>query len=707
MIESASDRERYSQQASAFVNDLITSLRTYRSYPDGHPSVMAAARRVQERLATLADGGFFTLGVGRHALLANGEFIERNNHRFGEFAVQLSSFGIVTLTFSAELSLADLKGFTVVIARSRDEVWAEGGMQAALTRAGVVQIMASGIDPSLFTLSETKLSEGEYEDPWDRFLKEVMAGTFPVGREKLLQMLTTDPDRLADEVGRLLDQLPPAGRHISLQSLASIFAGIDFSAESELPGKASLETLLRFVLQLPLDLRKDFLLHLIASSGNGTGFSEILLGRLPQELILESLNSAQSSGLQLPPLVLKLLRKLAATATDEPLPPEESPPDVLQEQITTLLKQQDLEDYLPAAYRDVLFAILEADCLPKADLQILEALAATLDPDYQERHTAEVIVQIMKTVPAAERAAGISANLSGMVPMLLAAGDLVTLADLAEAFRSEGVSPPFADKGFTADILSLTKMVAREQYPLLRSILLAVGPPAIVQILSALADEENRSLRWLYLDILQSLGPEVRDAVIARLGDSRWFYVRNLLLLLGNFPDEETRMQVRRFTSHPHPKVRTEAIRTALLLRDPAAERILFQELASGDRERKLAAVLAAAASRSITVSHQILGIMTTHSTVYYDLELKSAAAQTLAAIGDPQVLPELELFLCSRNLFHPSKHLQLKLEVVSSLRRYSAHEADTFLGQLAAGKNRKIAQAAVEALRAPKGKAP
>lgn len=704
MIESASDRERYSQQASAFVNDLITSLRTSRSYPDGHPAVMAAARLVQKRLAPLVDGGFFTLDVGRHALLANGEFIERNNHRFGEFAAQLSSFGIISLIFGAGLSLADLKGFTAVIASSRDEVWAEGGMQASLTRAGVVQVMARGIDTSLFTLSDKQPSEGEYEDPWDRFLTEVMAGTFPVGRDKLLQMLTDDPGRLADEIGRLLDQLPPVGRQISLQSLASIFAGIDFSTEPELPGKASLETLLRFVLQLSLDLRKDFLLHLIASYGNDTGFSETLLARLPQELILESLNSAESSGMQLPPLVLKLLRKLAATATAEPLPPDESPPDVLQGKITTLLKQQDLDDYLPAAYRDVLFAILEADSLPKADLQILETLAATLDPDYQERHTAEVIVQIMKTVPAEERAAGISANLSGMVPMLLAAGDLVTLSDLAVAFRSEGVPPPFADKGFTADILNLAEMVSREQYPLLRLILVAIGEPAIVQILSALADEENRSLRWFYLDILQSLGPGLRDAVIARLGDSRWFYVRNLLLLLGNFPDEETRKQVRRFTSHTHPKVRTEAIRTALLLRDPGAERILFQELASGDRERKLAAVMAAAASRSVTVVHQILGIITTHTTVSYDLELKSAAAQTLAAIGSPQILPELELFLCSRNLFHPIKHLQLKLDVVSSLRRYSVHEAAAILRRLAAGNNRKIAQAAVEALRAPKG---
>lgn len=707
MIEPASYIDLHSHPAAAFVGDLITCLRTTRSYPDGHPAVAAAARRVQERLAPLVDGGLFTLGVGRHALLANGEFIERNNQRFSEFAVQLSSLGIVTLTFAAGLSLADLKEFTAVIARSRDEVWVEGGMQAALTRAGVVRIMARGIDPSLFTLSEMQPSEGEYEDPWDRFLREVMAGSFPVGRDKLLQMLMADPDRLADELGRLLDQLPPAGRQISLQSLASIFAGIDFSIESELPGKASLETLVRFVLQLPLDLRKDFLLHLIASSGNDTGFSEILLGRLPQELILESLNSAQSSGLQLPPLVLKLLRKLAATATEESLPPEESPPDVLQGKITTLLKQQDLEEYLPAAYRDALFAILETDRLPKADLQILETLAATLDPDYQERHTAEVIVQIMKTVPAEERAAGISANLQGMIPMLLAAGDLVTLADLAEAFHSEGASPPFADKGFTADILTLAKMVPREQYPLLRSILTAIGAPAIVQTLSALADEENRSLRWLYLDILQSLGAEVRDEVIARLGDSRWFFVRNLLLLLGNFPDEETRRQVRRFTSHAHPKVRTEAIRTALLLRDPAAERILFQELASGDRERKLAAVLAAAASRSVAVARQILGIITTHTTVGYDLELKSAAVKTLAAIGNPQILPELELFLCSRNLFHPVKHLQLKLDIVNSLWRYSAHEADAFLRQLAAGKNRKIAQAAVEALRAPKGEAP
>lgn len=703
MTEPASATEKNHRPEAAFVAELLVYRRTALSYPASHPAVTAAAKRVLSRLAPLTAKGSFRLGVGRHALLANNEFIERNNRRFGEFAALLSSHGIMTLAFGPEPTPPELQAFFETIARTCDEVWEEGGMQAALSRTGIVQIRAQGIDPSLFRLSE-RPGEGKYENPWDRFLKMVMSGAFPVRRDILLRMLAEDSQYLAEEVAKVLDHLPPAGKHASLQALAAAFAAIGTVEDPPPVGKASLDAILRFVLQLSPELRKDFIVQMIIASRDETRFPEALLEKLPHDVFVDALTAAQAYGDRLPPLVLKLLQKLATFATEEPVLPAESPPGVLEEKIATILKQQSLEDYLPPAYRDVLFALLSSDQLPEGDQRAIEALSVTLDADHQERHTADVIVEIMKSVPAGERASGISANVAEMAPMLLATGDLATLARLAEASRSEGTTPPFATELFTRDLLQAATFFEREQYPLLNSILAAIGESAISPLLERLGDADSRQLRGLILKSLQDIGPAVRNAAIARLGDARGSYIRDLLTLLRNFPDEEVLKEFRRLVSHPDPNVCKEALRSALYCRDPAAERLLFQELASGNAERVRSAVQSAEASRSQAVIRELLNIATKRKAMGYNLELRRAAVQALSAIGDPQALPELEAFITKRDILHPVKSIQLKLEVIRSLRRYAAPQALAILRQLASAENPNISQEASAALRAPQG---
>ncbi|MBI1920510.1 MAG: HEAT repeat domain-containing protein [Geobacter sp.] len=703
MTEPVTATEMHPCPEAAFVAELLVYRRTALSYPASHPAVAAAAQQVLERLSLLTAKGAFVLGVGRHALLANGDFIERKNPRFGEFASLLSSHGIMTLAFWPELTPPELQAFFDSIARPCDEVWEEGGMETALARTGISHIRSQGIDPSLFRLAE-KPGGGKYENPWDRFLKMLMSGAFPVRRDILLRMLAEDSQYLAEEVTKVLEQLPPTGKQASLQTLATAFAGISTVEDPPPAGKTSLDAILSFVFQLTPELRKDFIAQLIIASRDDTRFPEALLERLPHDAFLDALNATQAYGDRLPPLVLKLLQKLATVATEEPAPPAEAPSEVLGEKITTLLKQQQLEEYLPPAYRDVLFALLSTDQLPDGDQCAIEALAATLDPDHLERHTAEVIVEIMKKVPAGERAAGISANVAEMAPMLLETGDLATLSRLAEAAHSEGTPPPFATEEFTREILQAAAFFEKEQYPLLSSILAALGESAIPPLLERLADADSRLLRGLILKSLQNIGPAVCTAAIARLDDKRPSFVRDLLMLLRSFPDEEVLREFRRLVSHPDPNVRREALRSALFCRDPGAERLLFQELASGNAERMRAAVQSAEAARSPAVVRELLNMVTKRTAMGYNLELRRTAVQTLSAIGDPQVIPELETFIAERDILHPVKSMQLKLEVIRSLRRYAAPEARTLLQHLASNKRPKVAEEAAAALRAPRG---
>jgi hypothetical protein len=56
-------------------------------------------------------------------------------------------------------------------------------------------------------------------------------------------------------------------------------------------------------------------------------------------------------------------------------------------------------------------------------------------------------------------------------------------------------------------------------------------PTFIEPLLDRLTEEESKALRLLYLELLKEFGGAVKDQLIKRLGDKRWYVVRNLLVL--------------------------------------------------------------------------------------------------------------------------------------------------------------------------------
>jgi hypothetical protein len=95
-----------------------------------------------------------------------------------------------------------------------------------------------------------------------------------------------------------------------------------------------------------------------------------------------------------------------------------------------------------------------------------------------------------------------------------------------------------------------------------------VGFPAAGALLDALEVEDERTARWRLFEMLAQLGPEVGNAVMARLPGSPWYVQRNLLLLMARLETWPPTFTPLPYAKHQDPRVRREAY--ALLLRDPA-----------------------------------------------------------------------------------------------------------------------------------------
>ena len=123
-----------------------------------------------------------------------------------------------------------------------------------------------------------------------------------------------------------------------------------------------------------------------------------------------------------------------------------------------------------------------------------------------------------------------------------------------------------------------------------------VGHPAAGALLDALEGEDERGARWKLFEMLAQLGPEVGDAVVARLPKAPWTMQRNLLLLMGRLPQWPKDFTPLPYAHNPDARVRREAY--ALLLNDAKTRDKAIVDAVGDADERIVRAGLNAAVER-------------------------------------------------------------------------------------------------------------
>lgn len=691
------------QQAAKFAAELIISRRHIQSYPQDHPVVAAALQKTISSLTPLISGGrVFTLGVSRQGLLFQNETLSPEMGKFREFSDTLSSFGIIAISFTEGLRPDELLSFASILNRPRNEVWDDGGIKQAFVNAGIQGMRIQVIDPSVFILSDDL--DADYQtDPWEIFVRKLLAGFFSISAERLLELIGAPPGELAGEFGAIIDDIPEETHQQAVRSMAEFFVAMGERHVKDDLREEILDKIAAFVAGLPLELRRDFILNICKASESMPGFSEELFLKMPGDGFLEAMQSIATHGGSIPEMLLKLMQRLSSQSVslsdlDKAFASPES-----AEKVQVLLRESSVEKFVPPAYQHALMSILSTDTLPTKSMEALEELNNTFEYNRLEGKIGDIISEIIKGMPAGERGEGIRNNLLGLASHHLLNGDFHSLERTCRIIIDEGnalESMALFDPGFIQEILDAATVLGRDKFQDMRSIIITIGDPFVVPLMERLFIEENRSLRRFWFDCLSDLGEMTRYAALERLNDERWFVVRNLTIILRAFNDQEVQRQVRRLINHPHPKVCKEAMKNLLSYGDQSAEKLLLQELDGKDPERKLMAVQVAEISRNPQVVDKLLAIIDSSGIRDFGLELKISAVQALAGIGDTSALPKLNEILFTGRLLHQNKLAQLKTAIIRALPRYPAPLSRPILEDVVAKGGKALAQVAAETLR-------
>lgn len=708
--------------AANFLVQLNIARRNVAAYPREHPLIAAStgqAALLLERL--LAGRSAFTLGVAKDVLLVGDHSLEKSHPVFRDLAKVLFDHGIAAVTFASGLEGRELQGFSELLNAGREAIRDRGGIEAAATAAGFRHLRISAVRYDLFRVSEGESPAGA-DAPrsaaaaggiWEHFVRGLLAGTLDPAGTLAGAPEQFDPEVLAAIVNERQAGTGGAGGKSYDGAIVSFLRQLDREQLTERYGSETLDKLAALVGRLTPELRRQFLRSSFAALADRGEVAEEVLARLPEEAILEALEEVNSRGATVPPAIAGLLQKLAR----HPLPPGRAvaaAPDAaeagLTEKLRILFREEQGGEFVPERYQAALQTLIALDRIAVIEGEEAGQLKSTLLGHSVETQVANIIPELLPLARQPDQAAVLKRNLLDLCDYFLEMGDFAALTRIHERWSvaGEGEAGPrremfakieekYAGPEFTEAVLDGLALWGKPRYEEIKALIRQVGAPFTAPLLERLAVESSLTLRRYHVDCLEQLGEAARPAVLARLGDGRWYFVRNLVVILRRLDDPAILRHLRRFMEHPHPRVRQEVLRTFLHFDDPEADRLLLRDLAGSDRELQLGAVQLAEFSRSPEVFARLLETLAHGGIADFEFELKRAVVRTLAAIGNSEALPALAALLHGKSLLHPLQHGRLKGEIIGTLGGYPAAAAAPLLAEMARSPQQELArQAAV-----------
>ena len=710
---------------SDFIFELNISRRCVTSYPKGHPLISASMKKVVNLLPKLLEfREEITLGIARDTLIFGKSFLDRKNPVYQDYAKILFHHGIAALKIEKELEPEELLRFNEILSQNWEKIREEGGIERVVDAAGIRHLRVKAIEYGLFRATE----DDQLEVPtnggqdkknstiWGDFVRALLDGTLDPSGERLPITADIDPAILAQIMNQQGWKDLASGESSYEREITAYIRRVLGNEQDSQKRKVYLEKLSNFVNNLTPQLRRQFLTETLKFDTLPEEFAEEILPHFSEETVLQTLENMNLQNKPPSPLILSLLQKLSKNSRPGDgsktvfAEVKDTSPE-LSEKLGIIFREDDIEFLAPESYRDTLRNIITSVGISGLEPDGMESLKKSLDSHSVDIQTAAIIPEILKSGLAGDKTEGLERNLVDLGTYFLEVGDFQTLNHLHSQLIGCEQSPPgipdspqkktlaaFETPEFMDGVLRGVHSWGKEKYPHIEKLAKQIGKPFIEPVLGYLAEEASLSIRRFYIDLLIKMGDGVRGAALSRLRDKRWYFVRNLILILRHLDDPSILPAIKKLRGHRHPRVREEVLKTLSYFQDPDAEQMLLEDLSSQEREVQRTAVQLAEDSRTPEVFHKLLELLNRGGIFGADFDLKLEVIRTLAKIGNPESLPHMERLLRSRNFLHRQAVIRLKAEAIGSLEFYPAKEAIPFLERVS--KDRELANGVSQTLK-------
>ncbi len=566
-------------------------------YQAGHPSLAGRVEKLHRNLAEVLNGeasGHLLLGVAKEKILYQSAFLGNGNSLVRNFTSELFLQQVATLDFSREATPQELLEFFLALHRLRVEK-KEGDekLDEILKGKGVKGI---GVYPYNYkeVLSRRILLPGEQAPSSNR-------------EDELWRMLLTEN---VSTVGG--DEEIPSNLRIPPEMIPAILQRVNAAAEKENtrglepePADAMSPDLIRQVLarlgeslrRLPVEQR----IAVIQSLDQGTVDAED--GKeeaLAEPDIIRSLTEADSTDDFLDMLAGLVtveeksgsrLRKVFEVIAGE-RNRDGSLLSAVQERaresvrtknyyaqmtwdaLERLLLQRGEGDYITQDHSHLLerlSSLGETGAAPEGFPAVDTAVLAEFDEGNLHLKGAVVLLELLAEEEAEGEFLELLEEIRKILPNLISRKELPLLKTMLSTLTSVHRDAPESRKASIARVigevdfahmidLSLSPAVSWREKGRIEEILVSFAGVSIEDFLDRMLMETDQGKRKTLLSLAFRFDVEAVPAIVKKLDEPHWYFVRNLCMILGKIGDPSAYPDLVRVIDHKEPRVRKEAI---------------------------------------------------------------------------------------------------------------------------------------------------
>jgi hypothetical protein len=674
------------ERLSATVCELSKARRFVSSYPQGHPLIIQSCTKVAELFAQLFDvRDEVSMGVSRDALWVDTGSLELRAPAARGLAGKLFYYGVALIRFRKGITVGEIEKCVRILLEKRSEIVAQGGLERVFVAAGIEHVNVSMIEYDAFRPSDDFVEESSGQNLsrsslWEVFVQKLLVNTGISLPSVALPPAKVTSETLADAVNGQSSEIL-VGVIDSLEDCVSskTYQG-GIVGDSEFFDKVA-----DFIGRLSLELRVRFF---EVAATHVQGQEDILMeifSRMPVSAMLEIREYFLKSGTAMSPYIQDVL---ASLVNDSMPAPDATRADILEtgdgkEADGCLLREEDVEYFVPSDYLDTLKKLIASQEFPEPESVQLEMLLRSLSSENIGLSVSRIICVTLGNASVGQLEM-FTSTLLELLRHFLLSGDFCSLGSMYDSLVTLQFKPghpaiplkkevlaEFGTNSFIEDVLDGLDIWGKPKFTDIGDLIQKIGEPFIEPLLERLGDVESITIRRYYLSQLTLLARLAKKAVLARLGDSRWYFLRNLLTILQHAGDPSVVSDLSRVACFSNPKVRYKVIETYLLFQSPEGDRLLLRDLKATEHEVRLQAIQLAEKSVACEVFESLLDIVRGKRLSATDVLEKKAAVRSLARIGNKGALPVLESVLKARCFFRRSHHKAIKKEIVATLGLY------------------------------------
>ena len=670
------------------VIELNISRRNVGLYPPGHVRITSAIDRAFDLLNKLFElrANIF-LGITKDSLVIDDKILDSRNPVFRECARSFHVLGIAGITFQAGLEKVELVKLHELMTMA-DPPAGKAFTDAARDR-GIHRLKLNPIDYSSFKFMEDELrggsdGKGSKMDIWEDYVYGLLHGNLAVGDASGI-LLKAPPKELAEYIEKVVDEDESLDKTAYDRVVASYM-----STKGEMKlSPERLKNLVGIMDNLSKEKKEQFLDRAMDQAGKDIHQVESVLKDMTSKDLSSVTKFFNEHASRIPPSFKNVIDKFSELTAEKDFVFDITAGkssvvhDIeLDDEMASLFDDDHYKTFVSDEFQSQLDSLMKVK-VKAVDMGIKELVTDVKD-DVIDRVTSDIMLEVMDLNDIeTEEFMKLLTTLAKMAGDFVDTGRFEEALNIYTAIRSHSFTGKFSQaasgtveyffksESFVSRVLTAVRIWGRTNREPSVRILRAFSEQVITPLLDMLAEEQSASSRKFLLTVLMEMGSSIMPGVVSKLGDERWYVVRNMLILARKCGIPEHEKSVRKFVKHKDRRVWSEALRALFAFKSTHALPHLKVMLSAEDPVDREAALKIASAYRVGEIAPMLLDLLGKKDVLGVGAFDKVAVVKALGEIGDTDAVPHLERVLDAKPLLFKGYHEDLKLEIYRSLAGY------------------------------------